>query len=1053
MNVTMKRKKSYRFFSMAIALAIILAIFPAAVSANDGDPVISEATHPDGVMTISGLNITLTVPNSNNNSTFDIASKTTPTIAPGYSIVSVSFSNYSNGVAVPLDAPVSMEVQFQKIQGLNLMGPYTTNYTVRVVKAPPLPASFSGEISKGVTLPAQLISFTSAEFTSLYQRGDDGEITHVSITGPASGIGSLKTNGSEYYLGDPIAVANLSQLTFTASSAGEVNYNVYAHTSAGGARIGAVTLSITVTPPVVSGDPVISGNYNKSNVLVGATVTFNQSDFTNRVTSGALNWIRITNITSNGTLRLNNVAYTLNTPIQLSDVTYLSFLTSGTGVVTITWQGSSDNVTYPAATATVSFTVTSSSSQNNISEIRYDTYYDTTVTFVSADFSDALRSSTGRTLSYVIFSLPSTSEGRLYYNYRSSTNYGTLVSASTSYYRDTTPRISDITFVPSRSYYGTVRISYVAYDTVGTSHTGEVRIWVDDDYYNSSSNNPNYYYGDYSVRYSTEVNTPVNFNVNDFTSSFSSAIGLSLSHIRFTLPSTSAGTLYYNYNSSSSYTSTVSSTTSYYRNSSPYIGSITFVPATGYSGTVVIYYTGYSTGSSSGSSTYGGTLYIDVGAGSGAGNEVSYTTEKGVPVKLVGTDFRNAFARRTTYAFSGVVFTPPSASVGKLYYNYASENSFDYEVTGSRRFYQSSSPSISSITFVPAANYTGDATISYISYSTSGYSYPGVLNIKVGTTKTSTGWVAPISYTSEKGAPVFIESDDINKAIQTASGDDLDYITFTELPSASIGTLYYDYLAPDNFDSIVNRSDMYFHLASPYISDISFVPNASTITRVANIKYKAFTESGASLEGDILITVRGGEGGEGGWYGGSDATSSGNQPSYWAQDEVNSLLTRNIVPEELTSKYAERITRAEFTALLVNTYIYARGPRIMVRTPTFGDIDFSLYKSQIEMAYDLYIIEGYSATEFAPEDYLTREQAAKILCASVAALTDGKISSDYQLGYADLSSISDWALVYVACATEKGLMIGAEDNLFKPLDNLTREEAMLLVERLIVKYL
>jgi hypothetical protein len=62
------------------------------------------------------------------------------------------------------------------------------------------------------------------------------------------------------------------------------------------------------------------------------------------------------------------------------------------------------------------------------------------------------------------------------------------------------------------------------------------------------------------------------------------------------------------------------------------------------------------------------------------------------------------------------------------------------------------------------------------------------------------------------------------------------------------------------------------------------------------------------------------------------------------------------------------------------------------------------------------------------------------------------ISTSFKPEYSDNSSISGWAVVFVAYATEQGLMIGAENNLFKPLDNLTREEAMLLAERMIAKY-
>ncbi len=85
---------------------------------------------------------------------------------------------------------------------------------------------------------------------------------------------------------------------------------------------------------------------------------------------------------------------------------------------------------------------------------------------------------TGSNLSYVKFTLPSSSYGKLYYDYSSSTKYDSLVSASKKYFRSDSPYISYISFVPGSSYSGTVSIDYIGYDTMGESYNGKLKITV-----------------------------------------------------------------------------------------------------------------------------------------------------------------------------------------------------------------------------------------------------------------------------------------------------------------------------------------------------------------------------------------------------------------------------------------------------------------------------------------------------------------------------------------------------------------------------------------------
>jgi len=81
-----------------------------------------------------------------------------------------------------------------------------------------------------------------------------------------------------------------------------------------------------------------------------------------------------------------------------------------------------------------------------------------------------------------------------------------------------------------------------------------------------------------------------------------------LDYVKFTLPSASAGKLYYGYTSSSKYTSEASASTKYYMGGTPYLLNVAYVPASNATGTTTIAYTGYD----SEGSAYKGTVQINL---------------------------------------------------------------------------------------------------------------------------------------------------------------------------------------------------------------------------------------------------------------------------------------------------------------------------------------------------------------------------------------------------------------------------------------------------------
>ncbi len=86
-------------------------------------------------------------------------------------------------------------------------------------------------------------------------------------------------------------------------------------------------------------------------------------------------------------------------------------------------------------------------------DITYSTDSDEALNFKEKDFNNACQDANDEDLDYVNFTLPASSKGILYYDYKGDGEK--KVSKSTDYYYDYDPSIDDITFVPDEDYSGT----------------------------------------------------------------------------------------------------------------------------------------------------------------------------------------------------------------------------------------------------------------------------------------------------------------------------------------------------------------------------------------------------------------------------------------------------------------------------------------------------------------------------------------------------------------------------------------------------------------------
>lgn len=649
-------------------------------------------------------------------------------------------------------------------------------------------------------------------------------------------------------------------------------------------------------------------------------------------------------------------------------------------------------------------------------DVTYTTEVNKPVAFAAEHFSAVCLSRNGQTIRYVNFSQPAASRGTLYYNYSPSGQYSPKVDSSTAYHVSGSPSIDGISFVPAENFSGTVNISYRCIDNSGAGYTGTVTVTV-------RSGNGTTTTGD--VEYSTAQNQRQTFRAADFNSACRRIIGGTLDYIRFTdLPPSTAGILYLNYTNSSS--TKVTTSRNYYRSSSPYISNISFVPSTNYNGTVTIPFTGANTSGE----TFSGTLVIHVDDSVGT---IHYSTPQNQTVTFAAADFNDASRRINGTSLNYIRFTDlPRSSAGTLYLNYTSSSST--KVTTGQSFYRSSSPSISSVSFVPASGYSGTVTIPFTAYDDNGDSFSGAVTIQVSGTTAGTAAASSIRY-SGSSAPVPFRASDFQNVCRMALGSTLSYVQFTSLPA--VGQLSQNYSGPAQTGTGVNTVA---HYGTQELDQISYLPKAEYQGTIY-IPYTLYDTRGVSHSSSVEIRLSRDYN-----YSSFSDIASG----YWASPSIEFLRSSGITNGygDNTYRPAQSISRGEFTLMICRAFQF----------PTTGSSGFpdvpagSTYAGAVASARNLGIVEGNNGL-FQPDRPITRQSAMTMICRAMDAAGRAVPAADTGLlsSYSDGGRISSFARSSVASLVQMGVVRGDNSNRLNPSAAISRAEMAVILHRVLTR--
>lgn len=336
----------------------------------------------------------------------------------------------------------------------------------------------------------------------------------------------------------------------------------------------------------------------------------------------------------------------------------------------------------------------SSSSDELISYTVNDS--DDIIDFDKKDFQDVSDENNNEDLDYITLTIPSATKGILYYNYTDG-EYSSIISSGKKYYYDSSPFLSNITFVPNKDFKGTFKIDYKGYDVKGDFFSGIISITV-----GTSSQTANV------ITYSGKINSAVSFKDEDFNSVCKSLTSSQLSYVKFTLPASSYGTLYYGYTANGSYSSKAKTSTEYYYGGSPYLLNVSFVPADNFTGAVTISYTGYDKDNLS----YPGKVQINIStSGSSTITPGGVTLIKSKYFKDVDEAYSWSVPYIDNLYESGIVSGSASANGTKLYSPASNVTRGDFMLILYKTLSLKTSSTTSNFADVPSGSYYYSAII------------------------------------------------------------------------------------------------------------------------------------------------------------------------------------------------------------------------------------------------------------------------------------------------------------------------------------------------------
>lgn len=165
--------------------------------------------------------------------------------------------------------------------------------------------------------------------------------------------------------------------------------------------------------------------------------------------------------------------------------------------------------------------------------------------------------------------------------------------------------------------------------------------------------------------------------------------------------------------------------------------------------------------------------------------------------------------------------------------------------------------------------------------------------------------------------------------------------------------------------------------------------------------------------------------------------------THWCNKPISVLFEKGIINGVDNSHFApeSKVTRAEFAKMVV--YALFKDSKTSYGAG-FDDVSQSdWYYDSVHTAAGIGIINGNGNGMFCPEDKVSRQDAAVIICRALEK--KGVVMNNGGSAFSDNEKIADYARNAASMLKNAGVLNGMSDGSFAPLDVLTRAQAAKLL--------
>ena len=162
---------------------------------------------------------------------------------------------------------------------------------------------------------------------------------------------------------------------------------------------------------------------------------------------------------------------------------------------------------------------------------------------------------------------------------------------------------------------------------------------------------------------------------------------------------------------------------------------------------------------------------------------------------------------------------------------------------------------------------------------------------------------------------------------------------------------------------------------------------------------------------------------------------------HWAEKEISEWVEKGLIGGYKNGSFKPdaSISRAEFIALVNRAFKFTESSET-----GFNDVSSKdWYYSEVLKAKAAGYISGYQDGTIKPKNYINRQEVAAIL----SRLLEIENSESGVEQFKDKDSFPQWSKGVVGGIVAQGLMKGFNDGTFKPLNNTTRAEAVVILNR------